>query len=206
MKNHSIISIPEQFADCSYSSFTLNIRWSQQVLDISMWLNIRFNTLSPWNPDKKILPFQYTSPISYEKLWHLLLYYLAWQIPWTEEPGGLPSMGSRRVGHDWVTSLSRFTFMHWRWKWQPTPVFLPGESQGLGSLVGCCLWGCTELDMTEATQQQQQQSHLRHYLCIPISELSLLYTKYNVGRSMALHYTIPWLSLYIVGIHDSLPL
>ena len=36
-------------------------------------------------------------------------------------------------------------------------VFLPGESQGWGSLVGCCLWGCTELDMIEATQQQQQQ-------------------------------------------------
>ena len=40
------------------------------------------------------------------------------------------SMGSRRVGHDWVTSLLLFTFMHWRRKWQPTPVFLPGESQG----------------------------------------------------------------------------
>ena len=39
-------------------------------------------------------------------------------------------MGSRRVGHDWATSLSLFTFMHWRRKWQPTPVFLPGESQG----------------------------------------------------------------------------
>ena len=35
--------------------------------------------------------------------------------------------------------------------WQPTPVFLPGESQGWGSLVGCCLWGHTESDMTEAT-------------------------------------------------------
>ena len=44
-----------------------------------------------------------------------------------------------------------------RRKWQPTPVFLPGESQGQWSLVGCCLWGCTEQDMTEATQQQQQQ-------------------------------------------------
>ena len=50
-----------------------------------------------------------------------------------------------------------FTFMHWRRKWQPTPVFLPGESQGRGSLVGCCLWGRTESDTTEATQQQQQQ-------------------------------------------------
>ena len=59
---------------------------------------------------------------------------LAWKIPWTEEPGGLQSMGSIRVGHDWVASLSLFTFRHWRRKWQPTPVFLPGESQGRGSL------------------------------------------------------------------------
>ena len=55
---------------------------------------------------------------------------LAWKIPQMEEPGRLQSMGSLRVGHDWVTSLSLFTFMHWRRKWQPTPVFLPGESQG----------------------------------------------------------------------------
>ena len=61
------------------------------------------------------------------------------------------SMGWLRVGYDWATSLSLFTFLHWRRKWQPTPVFLPGESQGRGSLMGCCLWGCTELDTTEAT-------------------------------------------------------
>ena len=76
---------------------------------------------------------------------------LAWKIPWTEEPGRLQSMGSLRVGHDWATSLYLFTFLHWRRKWQPTPVFLPGESQGQQSLVGCCLWGHTELDMTEVT-------------------------------------------------------
>ena len=58
---------------------------------------------------------------------------LAWKIPWTEKPGGLQSMGSRRVGHNWATSLSLFIFMHWRRKWQPTPVFLPGESQGRGA-------------------------------------------------------------------------
>ena len=46
--------------------------------------------------------------------------------------------------------------MHWRRKWQPTPVFLPGESQGRGSLVGCRLWGRTESDTTEATWQQQE--------------------------------------------------
>ena len=50
-----------------------------------------------------------------------------------------------------ATSLSLFTFMHWRRKWQPTPVFLPGESQGQGSLMDCHLWGHTESDMTEAT-------------------------------------------------------
>ena len=66
---------------------------------------------------------------------------LAWQIPRTEEHGGLQSMGSRRIGRDWTTSVSLFTFMHWRRKWQPSPVLLPGESQGRGSLVGCRLWG-----------------------------------------------------------------
>ena len=65
---------------------------------------------------------------------------LAWRVPWTEEPGGLQSMGSLRVRHDWATSPSLFTFMHWRRKWQPTPVFLPGESQGRQGLVGCRLW------------------------------------------------------------------
>ena len=64
---------------------------------------------------------------------------LAWKIPWMEEPGRLQSMGLRRVGHDWATSLSLVTFMHWRRKWPPTPVFLPGESQGWWSLVGCRL-------------------------------------------------------------------
>ena len=65
--------------------------------------------------------------------------------------GRLQSMGSLRVQHDWATSLSLFTFMHWRRKWQPTPVFLPGESQGWGSLVGCRLWGHTESNTTEVT-------------------------------------------------------
>ena len=82
---------------------------------------------------------------------------LAWKIPWMEEPGRLQSMWSLRVGHDWATSLSLFTFMLWRRKWQPTPVFLPGEFQGQRSLVGCHLWGCTESDTTEATWRQQQQ-------------------------------------------------
>ena len=76
---------------------------------------------------------------------------LAWKIPWMEEPGRLQSMGSLRVGHGWEASLSFFTFMHWRRKWQPTPEFLLGESQGRQSLVGCRLWGRTESDTTEVT-------------------------------------------------------
>ena len=80
---------------------------------------------------------------------------LAWKIPWTEEPGRLQSMGSLRVGHDQATSLSLFTFMHWRRKWQPTPLFLPGESQGREP-GGLPSRSHTESDTTEATQQQQQ--------------------------------------------------
>ena len=76
---------------------------------------------------------------------------LAWKIPWTEEPGRLQFMGLLRVEHVWATSLSFFTFMRWRRKWQPTPVFLPRESQGWRSLVGCHLWGLTESVTTEAT-------------------------------------------------------
>ena len=84
---------------------------------------------------------------------------LAWKLPWTEEPGRLQSVGLLTVGHDQASSLSLFIFIHQRRKWQPTPVFLPGESQGRGSLVGYCHWGRTESDTTEATQQQQQSYH-----------------------------------------------
>ena len=76
---------------------------------------------------------------------------LAWKLAWTEAPGGLQSMWSLRVGHDWVTSLSLFTFMHWRGKWQPTPVFLPRESEGRRSLVCCHLRCRTESDTTKVT-------------------------------------------------------
>ena len=71
----------------------------------------------------------------YMRQWHPTR-TLSWKIPWTEEPGRLQSMGSRRVGHDWATSLSLFTFMPWRRKWHPTPVLLPGKSHGRRSLVG----------------------------------------------------------------------
>ena len=77
----------------------------------------------------------------------------AWKIPLMKEPGRLQSMGS--LESDTTERLhfhfSLSTSMHWRRKWQPTPVFLPGESQGRGALLGCRLWGHTELDTTEVT-------------------------------------------------------
>ena len=74
---------------------------------------------------------------------------LAQKIPWTEEPGRLQSMGSLESDTTERLHFHFSLFMHWRRKWQPTPVFLPGESQGRGSLVGCHLWGHKESDTTE---------------------------------------------------------
>ena len=66
------------------------------------------------------------------------------KIPWMEEPGRLQSMGSLRVGHDWATSLSLFTMMHWRRKWQPTPVFLPMENPRDGGAWWAAVYGVTQ--------------------------------------------------------------
>ena len=76
---------------------------------------------------------------------------LAWKIPWMEEAGRLQSMGSQRVGHNCATSLFTHVYKCIPEKAMATPAFLPGESQGRGSLVGCRLRGRTELDTTEAT-------------------------------------------------------
>ena len=94
---------------------------------------------------------------------------LAWKIPWMEKPGGLQSVGSQIVRHDWAISLSFFMaslvvsgkestcqcrtckfdpwigMILWRRKWQPTPIFLPGKSQGLRSPVDCSLWVAKEI-------------------------------------------------------------
>jgi len=76
---------------------------------------------------------------------------LAWKIPWMEEPGGLQSTGSLRVGHD----LCDFTFtfhLHALEKEMAThSSVLAWRIPGTGSLVGCCLWGRAESDTTEVT-------------------------------------------------------
>ena len=95
---------------------------------IHIFKNLSFYSQVWGDPEKEMTPHSST---------------FAWKIPWAEEPGRLQSMGSLRVGHDWETLLSLFAFMHWRRKWQPTPVFLPGESQGQGSLVAA-VYGVTQ--------------------------------------------------------------
>ena len=86
---------------------------------------------------------------------------LAQRILWTEELVGCCPWGCTKLD---MTEATQHACTHWRKKWQPTPVFLPGESQGQRSLVGCRLWSHTELDTTEVTQQQQQQ------LCVYCNE------------------------------------
>ena len=93
---------------------------------------------------------------------------LAWKIPWTEEPGKLQSMESRRVGHDWATSLSLFTFMHWRRKWQPTPVFLPGESQGRGA------WWAAIYGVTQSRTRLNQLSSSSSIPCLWIGRINIV--------------------------------
>ena len=103
---------------------------------------------------------------------------LAWKIPWTEEPGRLQSMGSLRVRQNWATSLSLFPFTRWRRKWQPTPVFLPGESRAepgglpsvgshrvghdwsdLAAAAAATLTRVTYVDILSKRRQMQKNAH-----------------------------------------------
>ena len=93
--------------------------FSPAVSSLPQGLMTKKYTLKLFSRDYKLLSEKAMAPHSST---------LAWKIPWTEEPGRLQSIRYQRVGYDWVTSLSLFTFMHWRRKWQRTPVFLPGES------------------------------------------------------------------------------
>ena len=102
--------------------------WGQLSPHTMMCVCLLTPTLS--DPMDRSLPGSFVHAIIQARI---IQWCLAWKIPWMEEPGRLWSMGLLRVGHAWVTSLSLFTFTHWRRKWQPAPVFLPGESQGRGA-------------------------------------------------------------------------
>ena len=125
---------------------------------------------------------------------------LVWELPWTEEPDELQSMGSQRVGHDWVNSLSLFTFMHWRRKWQPTPVFLPGESQDGGA------WWAAVYEVAQSRTWLMRLSSIRihklqcwnimEYVYVFIFMISWLWVNYN-----NIIFTICYLSSMYVCIN-----
>ena len=134
--NHSFTMLSEYFNFFHQNVDSYHQQPCHQSNEINFWSAVE-------SPLKSLTNFFHGTSQAWEKAMAPHSSTLAWGIPLREELGGLQSMGSRRVGHDWATSLSLFTFMHWRRKWQPTPVFLHGESQGRGSLVGCGLWGHT---------------------------------------------------------------
>ena len=103
---------------------------------------------------------------------------LAWRIPGTGEPGGLPAVGSHRVGHNWSDLAAAATYhwlsgkesacqcrrhkfdpwvrkIPWRRKWQLTPVFFPGKSHGQRILEDYSPWGYRRVKHDLATKQQQ---------------------------------------------------
>ena len=135
---------------------------------------------------------------------------LAWTIPWMEESGRLQSMGSLRVRHNWVTSLSLFTFMHWRRKWQPTPVFLLGESQGWGSLVGCCLWGRNIIghdwsDLAAAAAAWTLLSFLFFVVVQSVSHVWLIVTPWTAACQASLSFTVSRSLLKLMSIESVMP-
>ena len=115
-----------------------------RVVKNGLWnlsdLNLNLNYFSPLNScvgEGNVTPLQYScleNPMD-GGAWWAAVHGVAKSRTWLSD----------------FTFTSLFTFMHWRRKRQPNPVFLPGESQGRQSLVGCRLWGRTELDTTEVT-------------------------------------------------------
>ena len=122
--------------------------WGHKELDITEWLHFLTLCFYFWKLFLIYLEvhwsyYEFLSNPSSEKAMATHSSTLAWKIPWTEEPGGLQSMGLLRVGHYWGTSLSLFTYMHWRRKWQPIPVFLL-ENPRDGGAWWAAVYGVTQ--------------------------------------------------------------
>ena len=103
-----------------------------------------YNASRPWQPPLYLLFYEFDYSRSHSST-------LAWKIPWMEEPGRLQSTGSQRVGHDWATSLSLFTFMHWRREMATHSSVLAWRIPGTGEPVGLPSMGSHKSDTTEAT-------------------------------------------------------
>ena len=164
------------------------LKWGLEFGSARLYLEAFWERKMVW------LLFAYCSRPSTEKAMAPHSSTLAWKIPWMEEPGGLQSMRSLRVGHNWATSLSLFTSMRWRRKWQPTPVFLPGESQGRGSLVGCRLWGRAESDTTERlSSSSKAQYSAWHTVCVIDFQKSSLSNAIFLLLSSFLYFSLGFL-------------
>ena len=124
---------------------------------------------------------------------------LAWKNPMD---GGAWWAAVHGVAKSW-TRLSDFTFTFHSYalekavQWQPTPVFLPGESQGQRSLVGCRVWGHTESDMSEATQQTQETDVYNFLILLPDKEDVKMKTEketaMDVKRKGIVLSLLPWI-------------
>ena len=131
---------------------------------------------------------------------------LAWKIPWTEEPGRLQSMGSLKVGHNWAISLSLFTFMHWRRKWQPAPVFLPGESQGRGGAWWAAAYGVTQsrTRLKWLSSRSSSRTHMErcYYTAFTTTSPKIL-EKVFLRKGWKCTFKNNWvcLTFYIISIH-----
>ena len=152
--------------------FSLNISCIKQLLvknncgNVCIHFLFRMN-LSVLDQARRKIPKQYVQLLEKAMAPHSST--LAWKIPWMEEPGRLQSMVSLRVGHDWATSLSLFTSMHWRRKWKPTPVFLPGESQGRGA------WWAAVYGVTQSRTRLKRLSSSSSRRRWVIEDLALIY-------------------------------
>ena len=127
---------------CEPKPVKITSLWSGIVIE-KLHKRRKWSSKQPWavlyqrTEDQTI--YQSATFLVYPTLYQIL------ETPWA------PVNGVAR-GRAWLSNFTfTFHFMHWRRKWQPTPVFLPGESQGQRNLVGCPLWGRTESDTTEAT-------------------------------------------------------
>ena len=107
--NHSFTMLSEYFNFFHQNVDSYHQQPCHQSNEINFWSAVE-------SPLKSLTNFFHGTSQAWEKAMAPHSSTLAWKIPWTEEPGGLQSMRSLRVGHDWATSLSLFTFMHWRRK------------------------------------------------------------------------------------------
>ena len=125
---------------------------------------------------------------------------LAWKIPWMEEPGRLQSMGLRRVRHDWATSLSLFTFMHWRRKWQPTPVFLL-ENPRDGGAWWAAVYGVAQSRTRLKWLSSSSSSYIGDYLLktyVDFPLISIWFVYYDFVWEIFL--TIGYISLSVTSV------